>query len=471
MKQADVVIVGGGPAGIVASITARRHYKDLSIIMIRNEGEGKVMVPCGIPYIFGTVGSPDKNVIPDALLSNNGIELMVGEVAEIDRSAKNVKTADGETIGYGKLVLATGSMPSTPPIPGIDLENVFPIFKDASYLENAYPVFKRATDIVVIGGGFIGAEMADECRKMTGANVTIIEMLPLCLMLALDAEFCEMAQDKLKERGINIVTGTGVKTIVGNGKVESVELQNGDKLKADVVVVGIGAAPDTKLAEKAGLKIGDMKGVRVDEYMRTSDENIFAVGDCADKTSFFTRKPSGLRLASIATTEARIAGANIKELTRKNIGAIGVFATAFGDFGLAAAGLTEKAAREAGFDVVIGEAAAPDRHPGGMPGAKELKIKLIVDKVTGKLLGGEVAGGLAAGEVANIIGMAIQNGMTAEDMALFQMGTHPALTPSPMVYQLVNAAEIALTKPGTSRQSANSQGSDTEDTNVADASP
>lgn len=444
MKEADVVIIGGSAAGPVAGVTVRRHYKDASVLLVRQEN--KVMVPCGIPYIFGTVGSPDKNVFPDAFLSNNGIELMVDEVTSVDRASKTLTTKGGEVVGYEKLILAIGSVPVRPPIPGMDLENVFPVWKDSDFLGRAQQVMGKAKDIVIIGGGFIGAEMADECKKIGDVNVTIVEILPHCLLLALDEEFCCAAESKLEERGVKIITGNGVKTIIGDGKVNAVELQSGDKVKADVVIIGIGAVPNTQLAKDMDLKIGEARGIWVDEYMRTSDENIFAVGDCADKFSFFTKKPSGLRLASIATVEARIAGANIFELRRKNKGVIGVFATAFGDFAVAAAGLTEKAARDAGFNIVIGEAIAVDKHPGSIPGAKEVKIKLIVDRETGKLIGGELSGGITTGEMANIIAVLIQSEMTADEVATFQMGTQPCLTASPIVYQIVNAAEQALTK-------------------------
>lgn len=444
MKEADVVIIGGSAAGPVAGVTVRRHYKDASVLLVRQEN--KVMVPCGIPYIFGTVGSPDKNVMPDALLSNNGIELMVDEVTSVDRASKTLTTKGGEVVGYEKLILAIGSVPVRPPIPGMDLENVFPVWKDSDFLGRAQQVMGKAKDIVIIGGGFIGAEMADECKKIGDVNVTIVEILPHCLLLALDEEFCCAAESKMEERGIKIITGNGVKTIIGDGKVNAVELQSGDKVKADVVIIGIGAVPNTQLAKDMDLKIGEARGIWVDEYMRTSDENIFAIGDCADKFSFFTKKPSGLRLASIATVEARIAGANVFELKRKNKGVIGVFATAFGDFAVAAAGLTEKAARDAGFDIVIGEAAAVDKHPGSMPDAKEVKIKLIVDRETGKLIGGELSGGITTGEMANIIAAFIQSEVTADEVATFQMGTQPCLTASPIAYQIVNAAEQALTK-------------------------
>ncbi|MDY6918337.1 MAG: FAD-dependent oxidoreductase [Chloroflexota bacterium] len=444
MKEASVVVVGGSAAGPVAAITVRRHYKDTSVLLIRKEKQ--VMVPCGIPYIFGTVGAPDKNVIPDALLTNNGVELMIDEVTSVDRASKTLTTAGGEVVGYDKLILATGSVPVRPPIPGMDLPNVFPVWKDSDFLGQTQRVLANAKDIVIIGGGFIGAEMADECKKMGDASVTIVELLPHCLLLAMDEEFCCMAEEKLAENGVKIITDNGVRSISGDGNVSGVELQNGDKLKADAVIVGIGAAPNTELARDMELEIGEARGIRVDEYMRTSDKDIFAVGDCADKFSFFTKKPSGLRLASIATVEARIAGANVFELRRKNIGAVGVFATAFGDFALAAAGLTERAAKDAGFEVVVGQAAAVDKHPGSMPNAKEVKAKLIFQKETGNLLGGELSGGATTAEMANIIAALIQGKATADDVALFQMGTQPCLTASPIAYQIVNAAEQAAMK-------------------------
>ncbi|MGM0681679.1 MAG: FAD-dependent oxidoreductase, partial [Thermodesulfobacteriota bacterium] len=353
MKQADVVVVGGSAAGPVAAVTAKRHYKDADVLVIRKEK--RVMVPCGIPYIFGTVGSTDNNLIPDALLTNNGVDFMVDEVTEVDRAGKSLKTAGGETVSYDRLILSTGSKPVSPPISGKELENVFFVNKDADYLDEFQKRLAELRDIIVIGGGFIGVEMADEFQKIGGKNITVIEALPHCLLLALDEEFCVEAENKMAERGIKVVTNSTVSSILGNGKVDSVELKSGERLKADAVIIGIGAAPNTELAQQAGLEIGDMKGIKVNEYMRTSDENIFAVGDCAEKFSFFTKKASGLRLASIACTEAHIAGANLFGLKRKNEGAIGVFATVVGDMGLSAAGLTEKAANDAGYDIITAE--------------------------------------------------------------------------------------------------------------------
>jgi len=443
LKEADVVVIGGSAAGTVAGITVKRHYRDASALLIRRED--KAMLPSSIPYIFGTLGTPDKNVIPDALLAESGIELMIDEVAFVDRVSRTLTTKGGEVVGYERLILAVGSSLVLPSVPGLELHNVFPVWKESELLEQAQRVLSRAQDIVIIGGGIIGAEVADECKKMGDVNVTIVETLPHCLVLTLDEEFCRMAEDRLEQRGIKIITGDGVRAILGNGGVSEVELQSGGRLRADVVIIESGGMPNADLARDMDIKIGEARGVWVDEYMRTSEPTIFACGDCAEKFSFFTREPSPLRSASIAAHEARVAGANVFDLKRKNRGVVGVLATAFGDFAVAQAGLTEKAARQAGFDVAVGEASAMDRHPDSMAGAREVRTKLVFDRQTGRILGGGLCDGVATAEMANIVAAMIQSEMTADEVATFQMGTHPCLTASPIQYQIVNAAEQALT--------------------------
>jgi NADPH-dependent 2,4-dienoyl-CoA reductase/sulfur reductase-like enzyme len=443
VKKADVVIIGGSAAGPVAGISCRRRYPEKSVILIRKEEQ--VLVPCGIPYIFGTVGTPEKNLIPDALLDNNGIELVKGEAVDINREQKTISLAGGEEIGYEKLILATGSLPVELPIAGLDKENVFFAKKDVAYLKNMLEVIKGARDIVVIGGGFIGVEFADECKKNRDCNVTIVEILPHCLQLAFDEEFCLEAENILTERGIKLLCNTRVEAILGDGRVSGVKLASGEELKADVVIVGVGARPNTELAAKAGLQLGPTKAISVDRGMRTiTDADIFACGDCAQKYSPFTGKVSRLMLASIASVEARIAAANLFEMCYSSPGVIGVFSTMIGERAFGCVGLTEAMAKEEGYNVAIGQSITPDRHPGSMPGATSTKVKLIFCRGAGLLLGGEVSGGRSTGEIANIISACIQYRMTAHELSLFQMGTHPALTASPIVYPLVNAAEVAI---------------------------
>ena len=442
MKHTDIAVIGGSAAGITAAITARRHYPEKKHLLIRQEEQ--VLIPCGIPYIFGTVGSPEKNLIPDEVLAKNDIELLIDEVTNLDREKGEVKTAGGETITYDRLIMATGSLPAMPPVPGFQLSNVFPVLKDVAQLRKMQQVLKDISDLVIIGGGFIGVEFADECNKALQASVSIVEMLPRCLMLAYDEEFCAQAEQLLSERGITLITDAKVARIMGEDRVEGVELADGRALPAQAVILGIGATANVNVAKNAGLPIGPTGGIAVDRTMRTSDPRVFACGDCAEKFSFFGGRPSPLKLASIATAEARVAGANLFGIRRENIGTVGVWSTVIGETAFATAGLTESLAARHGYDYVVGTADAINRHPGGMPGARAMKVKLVFERRNGVILGGQVMGDKAAGEVINAISACVQQRMTAEDIAMFQTGTHPALTASPIAYQFVNAAEAAI---------------------------
>jgi len=443
MKEFDVVVVGGSAAGITAAITCRRHYPDKKVLVVRQEQQ--VLIPCGIPYTFGTVGGPQNNLIPDGVLQKNGIELLVDAVLDIDSQGHTVETASGETIGYQRLILATGSVPIVPPISGSDKKNIFAVKKDVSHLTEVCQAVDEASDLVIVGCGFIGVEIAEECRRRhKHVNIRIVEMMRHCLQLVYDQEFCLMAEEALRGQDVELLLDEKVEAFVGDGRVEGVRLASGNEIRADVVIMGIGAAANTELAKKAGLEIGPGGGIEVNRYMQTSDSSIFACGDCADKVSFFDGKTSGFKLASIATMEARIAGANLFGSRRVNMGVIGVYSTLLGDTAFAAAGLTEVLAKEKGYRVVVGEAEAINRHPGCMPGAEKMKVKLIFEAGSRVLLGGQVSGARSGGELINAISACINQRMTADDIATFQTGTHPALTASPIAYQLVNAAEMAI---------------------------
>ena len=442
MKETDVAILGG-LSGISAGISCRRHYPDKKVILIRKEGT--ILVPCGIPYIYGTVGGPENNVIPDGLLEKNGIELLKGEAVDVDREKKLVTLKDGETVKYDKLVFATGSGPMIPPIPGIDKKNVFPVKKEFDYLSDLMKQIDNARDLIIIGGGFIGVEFADECRKGRDINITVVEALPHCLQMAMDNEFCAEAQARLEETGVKVLVNEKVEAILGGEAVTGVKLASGKELKADMIILGIGAVPHTKLAEESGLEMGFRNTIKVDRYMRTyTDPDIYACGDCAEKVSFFDGKPSGIMLASIATSEARIVGANLYSPTHQNCGVISVFSTVINGRAFGVAGVTERFIKQIGTEYIVTEAEAPDTHPGGMPDSTLTKVKLIFTKDTGTLIGGAVSGGKPVGEMVNVLSACIMHRMTADDITKFQMGTHPALTSSPIMYPIVNAACSAV---------------------------
>ncbi len=229
--------------------------------------------------------------------------------------------------------------------------------------------------------------------------------------------------------------------------IERAILDGGESLPADVVILAIGVVPNSELAKTAGVELGRRTAaVMVDQAMRTSVPDIFACGDCAKKTSFFGGIPSYLRLASIATSEARIAGSNLFGIRRENIGTVGVWSTAVGNLAMGTAGLTESMAQAQGYRVISTTVEGPNRHPGIMPGAVPTRVKLVFERHSGVILGGQVAGDTSAGEIINALSACIQSRMTADQMATFQIGTHPALTASPIAYPVVNAAELAISK-------------------------
>ena len=331
-----------------------------------------------------------------------------------------------------------------PPIPGFELDGVFAVVKDVEFLDDLRKRLEAVDDVVVIGGGFIGIEFADEIKKMGDKNITIVEIAEHCLALAYDTEFCIEMEEMLESRGLQIRTSTKVEKIVGNGKVKKVLLSDGTEIKADAVILGIGAVANVDLARKMGLRIGLTGGIAVDRTMKTSDDNIYACGDCAEKISFFGGKVSPLKLASIASAEARIAGANLFGIRRENVGTVGVWSTCVGDLALATAGLTESMATKQGYDVIAVTVQGVNRHPGALPGVAKTSVKLVIERNSGVILGGQVMGDASAGEMINAVSACVQGRMTAEQIAMFQMGTHPLLTASPIVYPLVGAAEMAI---------------------------
>lgn len=446
MERTDVLVIGGSAAGIVAATTGKSYYPNKDFFLIRKEK--RVIVPCGIPYIFGSLESSEQNMVPDAVLSNAGVRLKIDEVVFVDQENKVCKTADGTEIRFEKLVLATGSTPVVPKwLKGAHLDNVFTIPKDKEYLDQITTKLDGCKKVVTIGGGFIGVEVADEINKL-GKEVTIVEILPHVLALAFDTELAIEAEEILESRGVNIRTGVGIKEILGDKKVTAVLLENGEKLEADAVILSVGYHPNVALAEKAGIKINDLGFISVDEYMRTSNPDILAVGDCAEKRSFLTRKQREIMLASSACAEARVAGMNLYKLSAVKTfsGTIAIFSTAIGETAFGAAGVNENMANERGFDFVTGSFEGIDKHPGALPGTHKQFVKLIVSRESGILIGGEVIGGASTGELINLIGFAIQNRMTVVSILTAQIGTHPLLTAPPTAYPLIKAAEVAAMK-------------------------
>lgn len=447
MITTDVLVIGSSAAGLVAATTAKKlnPTKEVTVVTMLP----KTLIPCGIPYVFGTVGSTENDLLPvDKMFSDNGINTIFDEATNLRREVRVLELRSGEKLKYNKLILATGSKPYLPEwMPGHDLKNVFTVPKNKAYLDSMQDNLASCERIIIIGAGFIGVEISDELTK-AGKQVTLIEKLPHILGLAFDKDISISVEGILKERGVEILTGVGVKGVLGDSSVEEVLLEDGSRLKADAVILSMGYKPQVEIADKAGLEISKEGFIKVDEYMRTEDPDIFAVGDCAEKKDFFTRKPNAVMLASTACAEARIAGMNLYKLSAIKTfgGTLSIFSTAIGNNGFGVAGLTETTAQKEGFDYLTGVFNGIDRHPGSLEDTHKQYVKLIVGKDSGIILGGETSGGLSVGELTNTIGLIIENKMTVHSLLTAQIGTHPLLTASPAGYPLIKAAEEAAEK-------------------------
>ncbi|MBD3209441.1 FAD-dependent oxidoreductase, partial [Candidatus Woesearchaeota archaeon] len=323
---------------------------------------------------------------------------------------------------------------------------VYPIIKEMSYLKLLKKAVKQAKNVTIIGGGFIGVELADEIANDKHKNVTIIEMEERLLAHSFDKEFSDQATTKLRGKGVKVLTKTRATSINGKDKATSITLGDKRRIKTDLVILGIGAKPNADLAKTCGLATNNHGAIKVDEYLKTSEPDIYAAGDCAEKKDFFTRDATNVMLASTATSEARVAGANLYaiKLLKNNKGTIAAYSTIIDDLALGSAGLTEEAAKKAGFDITTGTATAPDKHPGKLPGTKPMTVKLVFQRESGIILGGQTVGGAAAGEVTNIIALAIQKNMSISELETLQVATHPKLTAAPTAYPIINAAQQAM---------------------------
>ena len=442
----DILIVGGGPAGMMTGITAAQFSPHKKVLVIRPETDA--VIPCGIPYIFGTLGGTDEDMAGRAPLLAAGGQLQIGTAQQIDRVAHTATLADGDVIHWERLVLATGAENFIPPIPGTRLEGVFSIRKDYDYLDTLFStLIPQIRTLAIIGGGFIGVEFADEIRKR-GIEVHIVEMLPHLMQAAFDPDACAAVEKQLRTHGVHIHTGARVEALLpdsGGKRVGQIQIAGQEALTVDAVLIAIGTRPQVALARDMGLTLSRSGGIWVDAFQRSrEDPNIFAVGDCAHKQDFFTRKANHAMIASQAAAEGRIAGMNLYGLRqlRYNAGSVSIYASEIDGLAFGVAGLTQRQAELEGFPILVGETRLPDHHPASMPNTTEIYCRIIFAADSLQILGGQILGGATTGELVNTIGLAIQMHASAPDLASMQFGSQPRLTPS--LHPLVAAAGDAL---------------------------
>lgn len=429
-EKKRIVVIGGSAAGPKAAARAKRLAPDAEVTIIQKAPEMS-MASCGYPYFVGGVFN-NRNALlstpygevrdPHFFVNTKGIKARTEtEVTAIDRAARTVHCRDlnsgaVDELPYDTLIIATGAKPRKPPVPGIDLDGVTTLqsMRDADFLRRIRDegTIKKA---VVIGGGLIGIETC-EALQLSGIDITVIEMLPQILMF-LDWELAKVLENHVRSKAANVITDVKLAGFLGeNGQLKAVKLENGTELPCELAVLAIGVIPNIELAQATGLEIGETGGILVNEYMQTSDPNIYAVGDCVELVHRITGKKTRAPFGDLANLEGRVAGENaalgncVTFPGTIHTGICKVF-----DFNAGSTGLSESRARQEGYQNIVTVINASLDKPEFM-GAKLLISKMVVDGDSGRILGVQCVGPGDVGKQISMAAMAILGKLTVADV-------------------------------------------------------
>lgn len=376
-------LIVGGVAGGASTAARLRRLGEKDQIIIFEKGPNVSFSNCCLPYhLSGTVEKVESLVLmnPEKFLSQYNIEARVNnEVIAIDRKNKEVRvkntlTGKEYTENYDKLILSPGAKPIVPPIKGIEAVKVFTVRNvvDIDRLNRSIKDM-RAVNISVIGGGFIGVEVAENLKE-AGYNITLIEALPH-IMKPFDYDMAQILHKEMYDKGVNLIVGDKVSSF----EKDTVVLGSGKKIEADVVIMAIGVAPETSLAVKAGLELGETRAIKVDQNYRTNDKDIYAVGDAIEVYNALTGKMTKLALAGPAQKEARQAADHIHGRIVRNTGFIGASVVKCFDYNAASVGLNEEMIEAFKLDIKYEVAKViPGDKVGLMPGCEPLHFKLLL---------------------------------------------------------------------------------------------
>jgi len=437
-----VVVIGGGPAGRLIVHALHKSAEKFDVTLIKDEEINANR--CAVPYGIVDKKPVDKYCISNDLVTDYGAKLVIDYVESIDKEAQSVTTTKGRKFSYDHLVLATGSQPIIPPIPNIGLKNIVNV-RSKSDMEQMRDFAKNHKKCVVVGGGYIGIEVAVVLKGL-GIDVTVVEMMPHVLLTTMDDDFVEIIEAHISDNGIKILNNTRVVAFEGQeGSVSEVVLDNKDVLDADFVIVSVGVKPNTTLAEQTGIETSKF-GIVTNDSMETSVKNIYTAGDCAEKKSFVTKAPSMGEFGTNAVFMSKVVAANILGKKTTFPGIINANASTAFEYTFGSAGLIAKAAEQAGVDFIVGESDVVDMYP-MMDGVETIKTKLVFEKSSQKLIGGSVLrkGHCAANNV-DFISFAIHMGATIEDLLIYQYATHPELAAKPSDNTYLFAAQDAQKK-------------------------
>ncbi|MDI9645370.1 MAG: FAD-dependent oxidoreductase [Archaeoglobales archaeon] len=432
----EIVIVGGGATGMKAASRARRRDPEAKITVIESS-KWLSFSRCGLPYyIEQKVGNLDDlrktpyGVVRDAEFFKKMKKIEVLEetkALEINRSKKVLKIlrrGSEDELNYDFLVLATGAIPSKPPIPGIDSEKVLGLYspEDADKILRLYR--NGAKRAVVIGAGFIGIE-ACEALKSLGLDVTLIEALDRVAPTMLDSDMARLLASHLKEKGVKILTSTKVEKISGENELI---VHAKDKISADFVVVATGVKPNVEIAEKAGIEIGSKGGIVVNERLQTNDPSIYAGGDCIETTNLITNEKVVAPFGDAANKQGRVIGDNITGGNSIYKGVIGTAIFKAFDFSVAVTGLNEETAKRY-FNTSSILVSSYDRTH-YYPGMGVVRMKLIFDSNSRRILGAQIIGNGVVDKRIEVIATAIMNKMTVDALEDLDLAYAPPYSPA-----------------------------------------
>jgi NADPH-dependent 2,4-dienoyl-CoA reductase/sulfur reductase-like enzyme/rhodanese-related sulfurtransferase len=426
-----LLIIGGVAGGATAAARARRLDEHAEIILFER-GEYISFANCGLPYYIGQV-IEDRNDLfvttPQAFRDRYNIDIRIfAEVTNIDRKTKQVEVQDIKSgkryhESYDKIILSPGAEPVRPPFCEAGIDGVFSLrtVADSDRIK-AYVDSRRARSAVVVGGGYIGLEMAENLVHR-GVTTIIVEMLDQ-VMPPLDYEMAAIVHACLKEKGVICELEHRVRSLSKKDDVIIVSTNRGKKIECDLVVVSAGIRPENRLAREAGLEIGDQGGIKVDPTMRTSDPNIYAVGDAVEVRDFVTGQPTVTALAGPANKQGRIAADNA--LGRRSVfkGTMGTTVVKVFDLTVAATGATEKALKQQKIPYLVSYTHSGS-HASYYPGATIMTIKLLFSPSSGKILGGQIVGMDGVDKRIDVLATAIRGSMTVYDLEELELAYAP----------------------------------------------
>jgi len=450
-KQNNIVIIGGTACGPKAAARARRLDQSARITIIEQR-DNLSTATCGLPYFLSGVVKAGDLISRDTEYFRNVFDMTVltgTKALSINRQAhtveiNDIKTDTHSSLLYDKLVIATGATPTVPNWEGKDLKGIFTLnnIPDDGAIRSYIQGLKNK-EVVIVGAGLIGLEAAENFVAL-GLKVTVLEALGWPLPALLDPEIAVHVEKQLKAKGVNVVFGQRVSGFQGDtaGQVRKVMVGE-TAIDAGMVLLSLGVRPNVTLAKDAGLIIGTTGGLAVNEYLRTSDPDVYAGGDCVEVTNRITKKKTLVPMGSTANKHGRVIGTNITGGSDIFPGVLGTAVVKVFDLNVGRTGLSEAQARDAGYDIVTSLIPNFD-HATYYPGARDILLKLVAEKSSGQLLGGQAVGTGDTSKRIDVLAAALTFGARVDDMANIDLSYAPPYNSA--MDPLHNAANVIRNK-------------------------